>query len=105
MPVNGVPVLMLGLTFKEDRPGLSYIHVVDVTADLHDDSVQVDIHDTSVDPTEAGAEYCIDKVSGSNAYDLTRADGAAALRSNGCTDHIFCDLKSVFRRNESDLRL
>jgi UDP-N-acetyl-D-glucosamine/UDP-N-acetyl-D-galactosamine dehydrogenase len=39
------------------------------------------------------------------AHDSYREAGAAALRGYGRPGHVFCDLKSVFTRNESDLRL
>jgi len=39
------------------------------------------------------------------AHDSYRDAGATALRGYGGPDHVFCDLKSVFARDESDLRL
>ena len=39
------------------------------------------------------------------AHDNYREAGAAALRGYGTPDHVFCDLKSIFARDESDLRL
>jgi UDP-N-acetyl-D-galactosamine dehydrogenase len=39
------------------------------------------------------------------AHDSYREAGAAALRGYGRPGHVFCDLKSVFARDESDLRL
>jgi UDP-N-acetyl-D-galactosamine dehydrogenase len=38
-------------------------------------------------------------------HDSYREAGAAALRGYGSPGHVFCDLKSVFGREESDLRL
>ena len=38
-------------------------------------------------------------------HDSYREAGAAALRGYGRPGHVFCDLKSVFARGESDLRL
>ena len=38
------------------------------------------------------------------AHDSYREAGAAALRCYGRPRHVFCDLKSVFARDESDLR-
>jgi UDP-N-acetyl-D-galactosamine dehydrogenase len=39
------------------------------------------------------------------AHDRYREAGAAALRAFGSGVHVFCDLKSVFTLDESDLRL
>jgi UDP-N-acetyl-D-galactosamine dehydrogenase len=39
------------------------------------------------------------------ALDSYREAGAAALRGFGRPGHVFCDLKSVLGRDESDLRL
>jgi UDP-N-acetyl-D-glucosamine/UDP-N-acetyl-D-galactosamine dehydrogenase len=115
-PVDGAHVLILGLAFKENCPDLRNTLVVDEVAELRDYGVQVDVHDPRVDPAEALAAYGINLVAEPEllAYDGVvlavahegyREDGAAALRSYGRADHIFCDLKSVFTRDESDLRL
>lgn len=114
--VNGARVLVLGLTFKENCPDLRNTRVVDVIAELRDYGVQVDVHDPWVNPAEAQHEYGLDLVTTpeSEAYDGVvlavshssyRDAGATVLRSYGCPDHVFCDLKSVFARDESDLRL
>ena len=114
--VNGARVLVLGLTFKENCPDLRNTRVVDVVHELQDYGVQVDVHDPWVDKAEALAEYGIDLLAEpeTGAYDGVilavahesyRESGAAALRNYGRIDHIFCDLKSVFGRDESDLRL
>ena len=78
--------------------------------------MHVDVHDPWVDVTEAKQEYGLDLITTPepSAYDgiiLAVAHekyckaGAAALRSYGAPDHVFCDLKSIFARDESDLRL
>ncbi len=114
--VDGARVLILGLTFKENCPDLRNTRVVDVVAELRDYGVQVDVHDPWVDPAEAQQEYGLELVTSPDpesydgvilavAHDTYRDAGATALRSYGHPDHIFCDLKSVFERDESDLRL
>jgi UDP-N-acetyl-D-galactosamine dehydrogenase len=76
----------------------------------------VDVHDPCVDPEEALAEYGITLISKLEAaaydgvilavaHDSYRDAGAAALRGSGRKGHVFFDLKSVFERDESDLRL
>jgi UDP-N-acetyl-D-galactosamine dehydrogenase len=114
--VDGARVLILGLTFKENCPDLRNTRVVDVVAELRDYGVQVDVHDPWVDPEEAQKEYGLDLVAVPEpeaydgivlavAHDSYREAGATELRAYGRTNHLFCDLKSVFAHDESDLRL
>ena len=114
--VDGARVLVLGLTFKENCPDLRNTRVVDVVAELRDYGVQVDVHDPWVDPKEALHEYGLDLVitPESEVYDGVvlavahnsyRDAGVTVLRSYGCPDHVFYDLKNVFSRDDSDLRL
>jgi UDP-N-acetyl-D-galactosamine dehydrogenase len=89
---------------------------VDVVAELRDYGVVVDVNDPWVDPAEAQKEYGLvlvespepqtyDGVVLAVAHDSYRDAGITALRKYGRGDHVFCDLKSVFGRDESDLRL
>jgi UDP-N-acetyl-D-galactosamine dehydrogenase len=114
--VDGARVLVLGLTFKENCPDLRNTRVVDVVAELRDYGIEVDVHDPWVDADEAMHEYGIaltdepdakayDGVVLAVAHDCYRSAGVASLRDYGRTDHVFCDLKSVFACDESDLRL
>ncbi|MCA1775261.1 MAG: Vi polysaccharide biosynthesis UDP-N-acetylglucosamine C-6 dehydrogenase TviB [Loktanella sp.] len=114
--VDGARVLILGLTFKENCPDLRNTRVVDVVAELRDYGVQVDVHDPWVDPNEAKHEYGLNLVTKPKpeiydgiilavAHDSYRDVGVSALRGYGRAGHVFCDLKSVFASNESDLRL
>jgi UDP-N-acetyl-D-glucosamine/UDP-N-acetyl-D-galactosamine dehydrogenase len=114
--VNGARVLILGLTFKENCPDLRNTRVVDVVAELRDYGVHVDVHDPWVDAANVQKEYGIalvttpepeayDGVILAVAHDSYRDAGIAALRGYGRPGHVFCDLKSVFGRDESDLRL
>lgn len=114
--VDGACVLILGLTFKENCPDLRNTRVVDVVAELRDYGVQVDVHDPWVDAADVQKEYGIaltstpeleayDGVVLAVAHGSYREAGIAVLRGYGRPGHIFCDLKSVFARDESDLRL
>jgi len=114
--IDGARVLVLGLTFKENCPDLRNTRVVDVVAELRDYGVVVDAHDPWVDPVEAQKEYGLALVQSPGpqtydgivlavAHDSYRDAGITALRKYGRGDHVFCDLKSVFGREESDLRL
>jgi len=114
--IDGARVLVLGLTFKENCPDLRNTRVVDVVNELRDYGVVIDVHDPWVDPVEAQKEYGLalvgspepqtyDGVVLAVAHDSYRDAGITALRHYGRVDHVFCDLKSVFGRDESDLRL
>jgi UDP-N-acetyl-D-galactosamine dehydrogenase len=114
--VDGARVLILGLTFKENCPDVRNTRVVDVVAELRDYGVHVDVHDPWVNAADVKKEYGLalvttpepeayDGVILAVAHDNYREAGAAALRGYGRPRHVFCDLKSVFGRDESDLRL
>lgn len=114
--VNGARVLVLGLTFKENCPDLRNTRVVDVVSELREYGALVDIHDPWVNPAEAQHEYGLDMVAEPEtgaydgvilavAHDVYRDKGCKDLRGYGTPNHLFFDLKNVFRPDESDLRL
>ena len=116
LDVNRARVLVLGATFKEDCPDLRNTRVVDVVRELEDYGVVVDLHDPFADPVQAQAEYGFELIAQPDPghYDAVvlavahapyRKMGAAQLRRYGREGHLFCDLKSVFGQEESDLRL
>jgi len=116
LQVDGARVLILGLAFKENCPDLRNTRVVDVIAELREYGMQVDVHDPWVDAAEAKQEYGLDLITTPEpsaydgillavAHDNYRDAGAIAIRGYGALDHVFCDLKSIFARDESDLRL
>ena len=110
-------VLVLGLTFKENTPDLRNTRVVDIITELESFGIAVDVHDPWVDDDEARAEYGIDVVHEPTAgaydaiivavgHDQFRALGAAGVRAFGRAEaHVIQDLKSIFGKHESDLRL
>lgn len=114
--VNGARVLVLGLTFKENCPDLRNTRVVDVVAELREYGAVVDVHDPWADAGDAKAAYGLDLIAEPEegaydgiilavAHDAYRTAGAAHLRGFGSAQHLFCDMKSVFGKDESDLRL
>ena len=114
--VDGARVLVLGLTFKENCPDLRNTRVVDVVEELRDFGCSVDVHDPWADAEEARHEYGLDLIGTPEAgaydgvvlavaHDVFRAAGPATLRGYGHDAGVFCDLKSVFARDDSDLRL
>jgi UDP-N-acetyl-D-galactosamine dehydrogenase len=116
VPVNGARVLVMGLAFKENCPDLRNTRVVDVVRELEDYGVVVDVHDPWVDPTEAKAAYGLelvetpaaasyDGIVAAVAHEAFRSGGAKVLRGFGKSDHVLFDLKCMFGRDDSDLRL
>lgn len=114
--VGGARILILGLTFKEDCPDLRNTRVVDVIDELRDYGAIVDVHDPLCDLDEARREYGLELITDpeKGAYDGVvlavahepfRNAGAAEIRAYGGEQSVFCDLKSVFDRGESDLRV
>lgn len=56
-PVKDVPVIVLGLTFKENCPDLRNSRVIDVIRELQSYGVDVRVHDPVADSEEAVHEY------------------------------------------------
>lgn len=114
--LRGARVLVLGLTFKENTPDLRNTRVIDVVTELESYGLRVDIHDPWVDADEARRVYGVEIVKSPEdaAYDAIllavahrefRDCGPAVLRRWGKEPHVLFDLKSVLRRDESDMRL
>jgi UDP-N-acetyl-D-galactosamine dehydrogenase len=55
--IKGVPIIVLGLTFKEDCPDLRNSRVIDVIAELQSYGADVHVHDPVADAGEAMHEY------------------------------------------------
>jgi UDP-N-acetyl-D-galactosamine dehydrogenase len=55
--VNGAPVIVLGLAFKEDCPDIRNSRVVDVIRELQAFGASVFVHDPMADPAQAEREY------------------------------------------------
>jgi UDP-N-acetyl-D-galactosamine dehydrogenase len=77
--VKGAPVIVLGLTFKEDVPDLRNSKVIDVVRELESFGVDVHIHDPIADNDEAGHEYGVSLTPWS---DLPQADAVVAAVSH-----------------------
>ncbi|UCZ56544.1 nucleotide sugar dehydrogenase [Desulfurispirillum indicum] len=114
--VVGARVLVMGLTFKENCPDLRNTRVIDIIRELDNYGVEVDVYDPWVDTAEAQHEYGITPVSEprSTGYDgiiLAVAHrqfkdmGPGAIRAFGKQNHVLYDLKYLFERGETDLRL
>ena len=59
-PVKDSPIIVLGLTFKEDCPDLRNSRVIDVIRELESYGARVIVHDPVADAKEAFHEYRVD---------------------------------------------
>lgn len=78
MPVSERPILVLGLTFKENVPDVRNSKVVDVVRELASYGARVVVHDPYVDPEIARHEYGIELVD----WDAVPTAGAMVLAVN-----------------------
>lgn len=65
-PVKDCPIIVLGLTFKEDCPDLRNSRVIDVIRELESYGAKVIVHDPVADTKEAHHEYGVDLVAWEN---------------------------------------
>jgi UDP-N-acetyl-D-galactosamine dehydrogenase len=114
--IRGAKVLVMGLTFKEDTPDIRNTRVVDIVASLKDYGCDVDVYDPWIIAEETQHEYGITPVSepAQGQYDGVvvavahrqfREAGSATIRAYGKPSHVMYDLKHLFPRDESDMRL
>ncbi|TXT32665.1 MAG: UDP-N-acetyl-D-galactosamine dehydrogenase [Rhodocyclaceae bacterium] len=61
-PIKDQPIIVLGLTFKEDCPDLRNSRVIDVIRELQSYGATVVVHDPVADTAEAHHEYGVDLV-------------------------------------------
>ena len=114
--VEGAKVLVLGLSFKENCPDVRNTKVIDIVHELEEYNIEVDVYDPWVDKAEAAREYNVTAISqlAVNSYDgviLAVAHnefvemGIEKIRGLGKTNHVLYDLKYVFTKEDTDIRL
>ncbi len=114
--VEGAKVLVLGLSFKENCPDVRNTKVIDIVHELEEYNIEVDVYDPWVDKAEAEHEYGIAPISkpSNNQYDgiiLAVAHkefaqmGVSAIRELGRDNHVLYDLKYLFAKDDTDIRL
>jgi UDP-N-acetyl-D-galactosamine dehydrogenase len=114
--VRGARVLILGLAFKENCPDLRNTRVIDIIGELADHEVAVEVHDPWAATAEAHEAYGINLVAApeAGAYDAVivavghqafRDMGPEAVRALGKPGAVLFDVKSIFPKAASDLRL
>jgi UDP-N-acetyl-D-galactosamine dehydrogenase len=115
-PVGG-KALILGATFKENCSDIRNSRSFDIVTELQKYGLAVDIHDPVADHEKVRREYgfeLIDKPK-NGVYDVVllavahkkfKDAGVAALKKFGKKKKsVFFDIKSVFKKSDSDLRL
>lgn len=114
--VEGARVLILGLSFKENCPDVRNTKVIDIVRELQEYNVNVDIYDPWVNAQTAEEEYGVTPISEPELkqYDgiilaVAHAEfarmGLHNIRALGKDEHVLYDLKYVFAKDETDIRL
>ncbi|WP_296243960.1 UDP binding domain-containing protein, partial [Psychrobacter sp. UBA6766] len=114
--VEGAKVLVLGLSFKENCPDVRNTKVIDIVHELEEYNINIDVYDPWVDSSEAQREYHITPIKQpiTNGYDgiilaVAHSEfvdmGAEHIRNFGKAEHVLYDLKYVFTREDTDIRL
>ncbi|MEL6295131.1 MAG: nucleotide sugar dehydrogenase [Pseudomonadota bacterium] len=114
--VKDARVLVLGFTFKENCADTRNTRVADIVSELEDYSVQVDVHDPWVAPHVLKGNHDLSVVDAPDpgTYDAVivavghrqfREMGVEKVRGFGKEGAVLYDIKGIFGREGSDLRL
>ena len=109
-------ILILGLTFKENCPDIRNTKIIEMINALKEYDVQVDVYDPWVDAAEAMHEYGIqlcdqpdvntyDGIILAVAHHQFKDMGIDAIRTLGKPKSVVYDLKYVFEKSKTDIRL
>ncbi len=105
--IKGAPVIVLGLTFKENVPDLRNSRVIDVIRELQAFGVRVFVHDPIAESVDAQHEYGVeltawDKLPVASAMVVAvahteyRSLGVSALSEKLVAGAVFGDIKGIF---------
>jgi len=114
--IDGAKILVMGLTFKENCPDLRNSRVIDIIRELHHCNCSVDVYDPLVDQQQSRAEYNLSTVDTPEqgiydaiilavAHDIFRDMNIDTVRRFGKENHILYDLKYLYPKTLTDLRL
>ncbi|KEJ89694.1 nucleotide sugar dehydrogenase [Sulfitobacter donghicola] len=114
--VRGARVLILGYTFKENCADTRNTRVSDIISELDDYAIQTDVHDPWVGTARLEAQHGVKAVETPElgAYDAILVAvghrefvnlGSDAIRAFGKEGAVLYDIKGVFGKSGSDLRL
>ena len=115
IPVKGSKVLVMGITFKEDCPDIRNSRVIDVINELKTYELEIDVYDPWALPEEVKHEYDVDLLTTikqlKTDYDAIVMTVSHKLFADfnfeAVTNDkfVFNDVKGMFAKNKSDLRL
>ena len=115
LPVKNANVLVLGITFKENCPDIRNSRAIDVIRELEDYELNVDVYDPWANPEEVKEEYGFDLKSeiktNDKKYEAILALVAhdefkkMNLEDYAAENSFIYDVKSIFPKEKSDLRL
>ena len=114
--IHGSRILILGLAFKENCPDLRNTKVIDIINELDDYKLNIDVHDPHCDADEANNKYGIelkedllddsyDAIIIAVAHSKYIELGISPIKSKAKTNSIIFDLKNLFNKKDTDLRL
>ncbi len=114
--IKNAKILVMGLTFKENCPDTRNTKVIDIINALSKEVSEVECFDPWVDVDEVQMNYEINQINfpKNNEYDaiiLSVAHkkiielGIDKIREFGKPNHVLYDLKYLFSKNETDIRL
>ena len=109
-------VLVMGVTFKENCPDMRNTKVIDVISELSQFGCDIDCYDPWVNEENVKQELKINQIKypAQHTYDAIILAvshdefiklGSKKIREFGKENHILYDLKYLFPKNQSDLRL
>ena len=116
-PIVNSRILILGYTFKENCPDIRNTKVHDVIKILQKKNADITLFDPLINKSDLKDIFkniLITRLPKKNFFDAVllcvphdefKKMGSKRIRSFLSTDGIFFDVKSLFKKNESDLRL
>ena len=109
-------ILILGVTFKENCPDIRNTKIFDIIDDLKKYNSKVDLFDTYVNLSDVPKKYknhfikkikpkCYDAVVLAVPHDYIKNYGLLKLKKSLKKNSVIFDVKSIFYKDKSDLRL
>ena len=116
--IENAKVLIMGFSFKENCPDCRNTKVIDIINELKEFSCEVDIYDPWISKEEVFSEYKLktldedqlvkyeyDAIVLAVAHSKFKTMEISEIRSLGKPQHVLYDLKYIFPKASSDLRL
>ena len=114
--IGSSKVLIMGLAFKENCPDIRNTRVLDIISELKDFGCDVDVYDPVVDKRDALSELDIELINRPDekkydaviiavSHDYFKNMGVSAINGFTKNKSVIYDLKFIFTKTESDIRL